>query len=370
MASSIRPWVTTGVAVVGVGLIALVPVDPGPAAGDVRIANSAVDVTTAPNPLEYYPQMLMRSLDNAGDRFGEYLAAPFPIVTAVADNQRAAFADVVAAVRSGDPAAIAGAVAESVTVPVVNLVRVAGSGEPFRTAASLIVRLALPVSGGVLATSSAVLDVVEALLRLDPVGAFAALTNIPARLVDGFLNGRIDGIGDTRVGLLSPQATTPVAGELTGPVAHLVDSLQRIGDTISAPTGAGAEATDIPNMGAPSERLPDVPAATAKPTTAPSPPVSAPDDDPAPAGGNTPDEEPDGSPSDSGNSGDAGDAGDAGDFDDVEGAGAPADPVAPASVPDGGETAESVAPSDSAATGTGVAADEPTSAKPADDGAE
>ncbi|WNG89278.1 hypothetical protein C6A87_008950 [Mycobacterium sp. ITM-2016-00317] len=198
MASSIRPWVTTGVALVGVGVIAFAPVDPGPAFADVPITNSAVDVAAAPNPLDYYPQMLMRSLDNAGDRFGEYLAAPLPIVTAVADNQRAAFADVVAAVRSGDPLAIAEAVARSVTVPVVNLVRVAGSGEPFRTAAGLIVRLALPVAGGALATGSAVLDVVKALLRLDAVGAFGALTNIPARIVDGFLNGRVDGVGDTR----------------------------------------------------------------------------------------------------------------------------------------------------------------------------
>ena len=100
--------------------------------------------------------------------------------------------------------AVVTAVLRAIAAPVMNLVKVAGSGEPFRTAASLIVRLALPIVSSVLAAGSAVGDVLAALHDFDVVSAVSAATNLPARIVDGFLNGRVDAITDEQFGLLTP----------------------------------------------------------------------------------------------------------------------------------------------------------------------
>ncbi|WP_067963506.1 hypothetical protein [Mycobacterium sp. NAZ190054] len=292
---------TTGVAVVGVGVIAVAPLEPSPAFTDVRVTNSAVDLTAAPNPFEYYPQVVMRSLANAGDRLREYLAAPLPIVDAVADNQYAALAVIGDAVGDEDVVAVLEAVVGALTTPVLNLAKVVGSGEPYRTAASVIVRLALPIASGVVAAGSGTVDVGEALLDLDVVGAFGAATNIPARIVDGFLNGRVDGVDDTYHGLLTPVVEAPVADQVTGPVAHLIDSLQEIGGTIAGPSAEGVGATELPNPGAggapgprdeptPTVPPPDDPAPPTGKPAAPSPPSPSADDDPSAAG--EPGEEP------------------------------------------------------------------------------
>ncbi|ABM12758.1 MULTISPECIES: hypothetical protein [Mycolicibacterium] len=290
MPNSIRPWVTAGVAVVGVGVIAVAPLEPVTPRTGIQITSAALELAAAA-PFDYYPRVVSRSLANAGDRLGEYLAAPLPIVRAVADNQYEAFAELVNAVGAGDVAAVLRAVVRAIATPVVNLAKVAGSGEPFRTVAGVIARLALPVVSGALAAGAGVADVVEALLDLDLVAAFNAVTNLPARIVDGLLNGRVDGVDDTYYGLLTPAIEAPVVDQLTGPVEFLIDSLQDIGDTISSPTGVGA--AEVPAVGAATVTLPAVsvaqdpassggkspaqPAPTAPPGTPPDP-GSTPDD--------------------------------------------------------------------------------------------
>lgn len=254
----------------GAGVIAVAPFEPLPPGDTIRITNSAVELDSVPGPLDYYPQVVMRSLENASDRLGEYLTAPFPVVTAVVESQYDSLADLVAAVEDGDAVEIVDAVIRAIAQPVTNLVKVVGSGQPFEMAASLIVRLALPIVSGVIAAGSTVVDVVESLLDLDVVGAVSAATNLPARILDGFLNGRADAVSDEYFGFLAPVTEEPVRDQLTGPVSFLIESLQGIGDTIAAPGPIGDEA-DVPALGAapatPSiEPEPDSPA----PSTAPS----------------------------------------------------------------------------------------------------
>lgn len=227
------------IAVAGAGVIAVAPFEPTPAGHTFRITNSAVELESSPKPTDYYPQMVMRSLENASDRLSEYLAAPFPIVTAVAGNQYASLTDIVDAVEDGDVVEIVDAAIRAIAIPVTNLVKVVGSGQPFEMTASLIVRLALPIVSGVIAAGSTVGDVVESLLDLDVIGAASAVTNLPARIVDGFLNGRVDGVSDDYYGILAPMAEEPVSDQLTGPVSFLIESLQDIGDTIAEPASPG-----------------------------------------------------------------------------------------------------------------------------------
>lgn len=219
----------------GAGVIAVAPVEPVPTT-EVRTASAAVQLTAAPNPFEYYPLVLGRSLSNVGDRLDEYFADPLPILAAIAGNQLRAFDSIVGAVVSLDPVAVVRAVLHAVTQPAVNLARVLSTGEPFVTAASFLVRLALPVVSGVYAAGAAIGDAVEALFDLDIVGAVNAVINLPARVVDGFLNGFVDGETPSHTGLLDPVLSQPAADELTGPFAFLIKSLQEIGETISTPS--------------------------------------------------------------------------------------------------------------------------------------
>jgi hypothetical protein len=249
MPKSVRPWATAVIAVVGAGVIAVAPFEPLPPGETIRITPSAVELDSSPSPTDYYPQVVMRSLENAGDRLSEYLAAPFPIVTAVAGNQYTSLTDIVDAVEDGDVVEIVDAVIRAIAMPVTNLVKVVGSGQPFEMTASLIVRLALPVVSGVMAAGSTVGDVVDSLLDLDVVGAASAATNIPARIVDGLLNGRVDGVSDEYFGFLAPVAEEPFSDQLTGPVSFLIESLQEIGDTIAVPASPGAD-PDTRDLGA------------------------------------------------------------------------------------------------------------------------
>lgn len=234
----------------GAGVIAVAPFEPLPPGDTIRITNSAVELDSAPGPLDYYPQVVMRSLENASDRLGEYLTAPFPVVTAVVESQYDSLADIVDAVEDGDVVEAVNAVLRAIALPVTNLVKVVGSGQPFEMAASLIVRLALPIVSGVIAAGSTVVDVVESLVDLDVVGAVSAATNLPARILDGFLNGRADAVSDEYFGFLAPVTEEPVRDQLTGPVSFLIESLQDIGDTIAAPGPIG-DRPDVAAQGAP-----------------------------------------------------------------------------------------------------------------------
>lgn len=254
MPKSVRPWLTAAVAIVGVGAVSVAPLEPA-ANSEVRVENAAVLVDEAPSPFEYYPQVLQRSASNADDLVREYLADPLPIVRAIADNQNKALADVVDAAAALDPGAFVRAVVAAVSQPVAGLVKVVGSGEPFQTASSMLVRLALPVVSGVLAAGAAMTDVVKAFADLDLVNAVSGLLNVPGRIADGLLNGRVDGQHDEYFGLLGKVVEAPVSEQISGPVDYLIHSLQGIGDTISSsapasPTPVAGPAV-APDLGSP-----------------------------------------------------------------------------------------------------------------------
>ncbi|KMO84680.1 hypothetical protein BST22_17835 [Mycolicibacterium chubuense] len=286
MPKSVRPWLTAAVAIVGVGAVSVAPLEPA-AKSDVRVENAAVLVEKAPSPFEYYPQVLQRSASNADDLVREYLADPLPIVRAIADNQNRALADVVDAAAALDPGAFVRAVVAAISQPVTGVVKVVGSGEPFETASSMLVRLALPVVSGVLAAGAAMTDVVKAFADLDLVNAVSGLLNVPARIADGLLNGRVDGQHDEYFGLLGKMVEAPVSEQISGPVDYLIHSLQGIGDTISSsapasPTPVAGPAV-VPDLGSPTVTV-TAPAADREPAD---PEPATPDDDrpAAPASG-------------------------------------------------------------------------------------
>ena len=285
MQRSVRPWITAGVAILGASVVAVAPLEPVPHS-EMRVENAALELSAAPNPFQYYPQVVMRSFTNAGDRLSQYFSDPLPIAQAIIDNQHDALADIVDAAARLDPVALVRAILRAFAQPVVNLVKVFGTGEPFDTAASLLVRLALPVVGGAFAGGTAIGDAIKALLDLDVVGAISAALNIPARVVDGMLNGRIDGVTEDNFGLLTPVVDAPVAEQLTGPVDFLIDSLQNIGDTIStSPPSAMGPVAQIPDLSAPAITLPatpESPAAQDDPATEPAPRDSDSGDAPEP----------------------------------------------------------------------------------------
>ncbi|KMO70962.1 hypothetical protein [Mycolicibacterium chlorophenolicum] len=285
MPKSVRPWLTAAVAIVGVGAVTVAPLEPA-AKSEVRVENAAVLVDEAPSPFEYYPQVLQRSASHADDLVREYLADPLPIVRAIADNQTRALADVVDAAAALDPGAFVRAVVAAVSQPVAGLVKVVGSGEPFETASSMLVRLALPLVSGVLAAGAAMTDVVKAFADLDLVNAVSGLLNVPGRIADGLLNGRVDGQHDEYFGLLGKVVEAPVSEQISGPVDYLIHSLQGIGDTISSSAPASprpvAGPAVVPDLGSPTVTV-TAPADDPEPAA---PPAATDDDRPAaPASG-------------------------------------------------------------------------------------
>ncbi|OKH69526.1 hypothetical protein EB72_27215 [Mycobacterium sp. SWH-M1] len=256
MPKVVRPWLTVGVAALGIGAIVAAP--SSAPKGEVRIANSAIVQHETQGPLQYYPDVLSRSLTNARRLVAEYLEDPLPVVRAVADNQHRGVTEVLRAAADLDPEAFAQAVLSAVNQPVASLGRVVARGEPVRTANSLLVRLALPAASGVLAGGAGVADVVDAATDLDPVRVAGGLVNLPARTMDGLLNGRVDGERDEYFSLLGAVVEAPLSDQISGPVDYLIGSLQDIGDTIAAPS---SDADALTHTAAPPEVASAAPAA-------------------------------------------------------------------------------------------------------------
>lgn len=256
MPKAVRPWLTVGVAAIGVGTIIVAP--SSSPRGHVRVENSAVVQNETQSPLRYYHEVVSQSVANAARLVDEYLEEPLPVVRAIADTQHHAVVEVLRAAAELDPEAFAHAVLAAAYQPVAGLARVVGSGEPFRTANSMLVRLALPAASGVLAGAAATTEIADAAADLDPVRVAGGLINLPARTADGLLNGRVDGQHDEYFGLLGSVVEAPVSEEISGPVDYFIHSLRDIGDTIAAPTPQNdpvAEASTAPDLAA--EPTPD-----------------------------------------------------------------------------------------------------------------
>ncbi len=258
MPKIVRPWVTAGVAAIGVGIVVVAP--PSAPKHQVQTENSAVVQEETHSPLQYYPEVLSRSLTNGRRLVDEYLEDPLPVVRAIADNQHRAVTDILRSAAELDPKAFAHAVGAAASQPVASLGRVVASGEPVRTANSLLVRLTLPAASGVLAGGAGAAEVADAVTDLDPVRVADGLVNLPARTVDGLLNGHVDGQPDEYFGLLGSVVEAPVSEDISGPVDYLIGSLRDIGDMIAAPPSHAAAPADPPLALDVAASAPDVPA--------------------------------------------------------------------------------------------------------------
>lgn len=186
MQAALRPFATAGVSLVAAGAIAVSPTTPAPA--PVPVISSAMQLTAAPAPLEFYAQVTVQALTNA-----LYSITSLPAVTPL-------FVD--------EFRAHPGSVLKSAMVNTVRLY--------FFAAESMI----SPFVNGIGASFVAFRDVVEAALNLDVVGVFNAVIDIPGRIADGFLNGGYQLLSSPEAGFLSPPGLDFEDVTIGGPVSY------------------------------------------------------------------------------------------------------------------------------------------------------
>lgn len=217
-----KPAFTAGVALLGAGVITCAPVEP--AAAVVPVVDTAVQLSAIPSPLELYPQVLARAVQNSVALVEAYLADPLPLTRLTIEKQIAALGQAFEAFADGDAAAAAAAVGRVIAAPVAT---VFGALEYVDTlmnqpnAPQALFQIALsPILSGIAAFGVAIDEAVDAAAALDLVGLLNAVVNIPARIVDGVLNGGYGsplGNFDNLPGLVTPLT---VEGYLfPGPIA-------------------------------------------------------------------------------------------------------------------------------------------------------
>ncbi len=238
MFTGVRPCLSAGVALVGASVIAVTPISPAPAAS--AVASPAVQLAAIPSPLQLYPQVLVKSLTNVGGLFEQYLADPFPIIGATLENQAVAFENAVTALQFGRADEFFAAVADIVLQPVKSVGQSIGyvlsylgvvldqPGGPeylFNIAFS-------PLLNGIAATSLAIADVFDAIATFDVIGLVNAVINVPARIIDGVLNG----VPEDYLfgGYYVPALLTPLENSLPpGLIAQAIDLDQQVGAAIA-----------------------------------------------------------------------------------------------------------------------------------------
>ena len=195
MLTAVRPCLSAGIALVGASVIAVTPISPAPL--EKAPASYAVQLAAIPSPLQLYPQVFVKSLLNTGALLEQYFSDPFPIIRATLENQAAAFEEAVLALQIGRFDEFFAAAADIVLQPLKSVGQSIGQvvsylglvldqpGGPqylFNIAFS-------PLLNGVAATGLAIADVFEAITTFDVIGVVNAVINIPARIIDGVLNG-------------------------------------------------------------------------------------------------------------------------------------------------------------------------------------
>lgn len=302
---STRSYLTAGIAAFGAGAIALAPVQPLPAAPPLPSALTstlAVNLAASIDPITPWIETLQAAGDNISGLFTDWAEAPFPIIAQVIANQITYLGELpdigailgqvvdnvgnaIRAPFAADPANISDA---QIDPPLPRLVQLAIGGntrqnvypligllapalEPIAEFATtpisgLLVGAIGPIVGPALALVNSVSAIIEALGASDFTGALNALINIPANVVNAFLNGgpvldlttilpalgivlppEISNIGIAMGGLLSPggvafdalQTTASVAGITAaipglpvGPIGSLIGLTKSIADAI------------------------------------------------------------------------------------------------------------------------------------------
>ena len=235
MIAQVRTCVTVSVACAGAGVIAFSPVAPVHTAG--HAVEAGIQLTAVPSPLVLYPQVIVRSVQNTAALVGAYFSDPLPLTRLTIEKQGAALAAAVEAIGAGDLAAAVKAVGDALLQPI----RTAfGAVEYFDIlinqpdAPGALFQIAFsPFLSGVAALGVAIGDVIDAAMAFDLVGMVNAVINIPARVIDGVLNGGYGspfGDFDNLPGLLTPLT---VEGYLApGPIALAITIDQDAADYI------------------------------------------------------------------------------------------------------------------------------------------
>ncbi len=218
MLTAVRPCLSAGIALVGAGVIAVAPISPPPTASVV--ASPAVQLTAIPSPLQLYPQVLETSLANVEAQFEDYFSEPFPIIGATLENYAQAFEDAVTALQFGRSDEFFVSVARIVLQPLRSIVLSTGGllYEIYGGLAENLFGAAIgPLLNGIAATGLAIADVFEAITTFDVIGLVNAVINVPARIIDGVLNG-VPGTSfgsiDNLPGLLTPRFARPFSSGL------------------------------------------------------------------------------------------------------------------------------------------------------------
>jgi hypothetical protein len=152
MHAAVRPYATAGVVLVGASVIAVTPIESA-TPPDIRIANTAVQLTAVESAWAFYPLVVRATLENAGILAQRYLAEPFPIIQAILGNEVTSPSDILTALRWVGTSAIS-----------------------------------WPVAGALGALHS-IWDIVSAVVTLNPIDLVNAVLNFPIRIVDAVLNG-------------------------------------------------------------------------------------------------------------------------------------------------------------------------------------
>ncbi|QZT62564.1 hypothetical protein [Mycolicibacterium austroafricanum] len=180
----------------------------------------------------FYPQVALRTFQNAAVLTEAYFADPFPITRAVLANQIAALSDAATALADGDGdaafSALVGVIAQPWKISEAATVYLNRTyNQPYQDLLFPIVTVA-PFVNLVAAAGVALKDVVEAAMTIDVIGLVNAIVDIPARILDGFLNG---GYFEHSPGLVSPY--DPQEWTLPGPLALLTDFIQGTAESIA-----------------------------------------------------------------------------------------------------------------------------------------
>lgn len=254
-------FVNAGIAVLGAGLLVVTPITSPPPA--TTTATMSVRLAAAPAPLEFYREVAQRSASYSASLAQRYFSDPVPISRAIINNQAAAVSNIIAAVGSGDPAAVLSALGEAITQPIENTIKAAGAVNEF---AVLIAGSAISPAVQLLASAGyAVGDVFAAIVTLHPLDLVNSVIDIPAHLVNGVLNG---GYGYAALGPFMPLyagVLTPPGFMITvpGPVATQILVAQRVAQAISPDSATSAipqqrpAATSLLNTAATESGSPD-----------------------------------------------------------------------------------------------------------------
>ncbi|MCV7214427.1 hypothetical protein H7J51_03900 [Mycobacterium crocinum] len=284
MNAAVRPYATAGVALVGASVIAISPLAPPmPDLQAVQrsVSSVGVELSAAVNPIENWIQVFQKSAANLGAIGQQIGDSPAPILKQIVLNQMAAFEDLktrfdanagtVKLILDGAPGAIATArgqlesgnitgafdtfnnqiviplalagvqAVSDLTRPLVSTVN--NFAKAFATLPDSVFQIILPMTFPLVSTINAAVqatqDVYDGVVAGDPAAVVNTLVNLPANLVNGFLNGSGTILGFINApGLLTPY--DPNFGFLaSGPIASLI----ALRDVIAQAIGATAPPT-------------------------------------------------------------------------------------------------------------------------------